>query len=137
MVLFFTDPVSGQRHGYYDGWDDDGLYDFVGEGQIGDQTLTQGNRTILDHLDEGRSLEGFLADGTSVTYLGEFVLVDYYFTEAYESGNPSMLRQVVVFRLRRWPVRYRWSCRTCRSPPTQRLGSRSFPSKIGTPSGPS
>lgn len=96
----FTDPVSGQRHGYYDGWDDEGLYNFVGEGQTGDQTLTQRNRTILDHVAEGRSLEGFLADSTSVSYLGEFVLIDYYFTEAHESGNLSLLRQVVVFRLR-------------------------------------
>lgn len=100
VVLFFTDPVAGQRHGYYDGWDDDGLYHFVGEGQAGDQRLVQGNRAILDHVVEGRTLEGFLADGTMVTYLGEFELVDQYFTEAHESGDPSTLRQVVVFRLR-------------------------------------
>jgi hypothetical protein len=47
VVLFFTDPVTGQRHGYYDGFDDEGLYNFVGEGQFGDQRLVQGNRAIL------------------------------------------------------------------------------------------
>ena len=100
VVLFFTDPATGQRHGYYDGWDDEGFYNYVGEGQLGDQRLVQGNRAILNHDADGRTLEGFLADGPIVTYLGEFELVDYHWTEAHESGNPAVLRQVVVFRLR-------------------------------------
>ena len=100
VVLFFTDPATGQRHGYYDGWDDDGLYNYVGEGQLGDQRLVQGNKAILNHAADGRTLEGFLADGPVVTYLGEFALVDYHFMEAHESGRPDVLRQVVVFRLR-------------------------------------
>src|SRR4051794_10809061 len=37
VVLFFTDPATGQRHGYYDGWDNDGYFNYVGEGQTGDQ----------------------------------------------------------------------------------------------------
>jgi hypothetical protein len=97
--MFFTDPATGHRHGYYDGWDDDGLFNYVGEGQFGDQRLVQGNKAILNHASEGRTLEGFQASGTSVTYLGPFVLVDCYFTEAHESGS-DILRQVVVFRLR-------------------------------------
>lgn len=100
VVLFFTDPVSGRKHGYYDGWDEDGLFNYVGEGQQGDQRLVQGNKAILNHLADGRTLEGFQAKGSSVTYLGEFELVDYHFTDAPESGRPEVLRQVVVFRLR-------------------------------------
>lgn len=98
-VMFFTDPATGHRHGYYDGWDDDGLFNYVGEGQRGDQQLVQGNKTILNHAADGRTLEGFQASGTSVTYLGQFDLVDHYFTEAHETGS-DILRQVVVFRLR-------------------------------------
>ncbi|MPZ60678.1 MAG: restriction endonuclease [Propionibacteriales bacterium] len=100
VVLFFTDPATGHQHGYYDGWDDDGLFNYVGEGQRGDQRLAQGNKAILQHIEDGRTLEGFLADGPMVTYLGEFVLADHYFSEAHESGDPMSLRQVVVFRLR-------------------------------------
>jgi hypothetical protein len=99
-VLFFTDPVTGHRHGYYDGLDDDELYNYVGEGQHGDQQLTKGNKAILNHVKDKRTLEGFLAKSPFVTYLGEFELVDYHFTEAHESGDPNTLRQVVVFRLR-------------------------------------
>lgn len=100
VVLFFTDPVSGRQHGYYDGWDVDGTFHYVGEGQKGDQQLTQGNKAILNHAEEGRTLEGFRAEGTMVTYIGEFSLDGYYFTDAHETGDVTTLRQVVVFRLR-------------------------------------
>lgn len=100
VVLFFTDPAKGQRHGYYDGWATDGLFHYVGEGQRGDQQLTQGNKAILNHRADGRTLEGFRSHGTTVTYLGEFELVDYYFTDAHETDDPNTLRQVVVFKLR-------------------------------------
>jgi hypothetical protein len=99
VVLFFTDPDVGHRHGYYDGWDQDGLFNYYGEGQTGDQRLVQGNKAILNHKADGRTLEGFLAKGPTVTYLGTFELVDHYWTEAPESGSTT-IRQVVVFRLR-------------------------------------
>jgi hypothetical protein len=99
VILFFTDPAAGHRFGYYDGWDDDGLFNYYGEGQVGDQRLVQGNKAILNHKLDGRTLEGFLARGATVTYLGTFELVDHYWTEAHESSSTT-IRQVVVFRLR-------------------------------------
>jgi len=36
-VLLFTDPATGERHGYFDGWADDGCFHYTGEGQRGDQ----------------------------------------------------------------------------------------------------
>ncbi|MEJ3750040.1 restriction endonuclease [Actinomycetes bacterium KLBMP 9797] len=99
VVMFFTDPSTGHQHGYYDGWDEAGLFNYVGEGQKGDQRFVQGNKSIQRHHEEGRSLEGFLARGTEVTYLGEFKLVDTYFRDAHETGDESTLRQVIVFRL--------------------------------------
>lgn len=98
--MFFTDPATGHRHGYYDGWDDDGLFNYVGEGQKGDQRFVQGNKSILNHVAEGRTLEGFLATGSVVTYLGGFVLVDTYMRDAHETNDESTIRQVIVFRLR-------------------------------------
>lgn len=97
-VLFFTDPSTGRRHGYYDGWDADGLFNYTGEGQVGEQRLVQGNKAILNHQADGRALLGFEADGTDVTFMGEFQLVDYHWTDAPDTNGE--LRQVVVFRLR-------------------------------------
>jgi hypothetical protein len=34
-VLLFTDPATGERHGYFDGWADDGCFHYTGEGQRG------------------------------------------------------------------------------------------------------
>jgi hypothetical protein len=100
-VLFFTSPSTGHRQGSYDGWDEDGYFHYVGEGQRGDQQLTQGNKAILNHKADGRSLEGFRGThGGEVTYLGEFELAEYYFTDAHEFRDPDTLRQVVVFKLR-------------------------------------
>jgi hypothetical protein len=100
VVLFFTDPDTGHQHGYYDGWGTDGLFHFVGEGQRGDQRITQGNAAIAHHHEDGRSLEGLAASGSTVTYLGEFELVDFYYSDAHETGDRDTVRQVIVFRLR-------------------------------------
>lgn len=99
-VFFFTEPEKGRRHGYYDGMAADGCFHYVGEGQRGDQTFERGNKAILNHRANGKTLEGFLTKGTSATYLGEFELEGHYATDAHESGDPDTLRQVVVFRLR-------------------------------------
>jgi hypothetical protein len=100
VVMFFTDPVTGHLHGYYDGMDEDGLFNYVGEGQQGDQQFVQGNKAILRYRHDGRTLEGFLAQGPRATYLGEFDLVDTYKRDAPASGDPTTVRQVIVFRLR-------------------------------------
>jgi hypothetical protein len=101
-VLLFTDPDSGQRHGYIDGWADDGCFHYTGEGQRGDQRLREGNKAIRDHGGDGRTLRLFRAQGPQVTYLGAFTTdadQPYYFTDAPETGG-GPLRTVIVFRLR-------------------------------------
>jgi len=97
-VLFFTDRATGHRHGYYDGFDRDGLFQYTGEGQVGDQRMVQGNKAILRHKQDGRLLLGFRAVGSSVTYMGEFELVDHFETDRHDTNGD--LRVVVVFRLR-------------------------------------
>jgi hypothetical protein len=131
VIRCFTDPATGHRHGYYDGWDS-GLWNYVGEGQTGDQRFVQGNKAILQHREDGRALEGFAASGRDVTYLGEFELVDTYERDAHETGDENRLRKVIVFRLR--PLTHRqWSCQRHRSPRhTSRLSSPSL-SRNSTP----
>jgi hypothetical protein len=43
-ILVFTDPRSGERHGYFDQWAADDSFHYTGEGQRGDQTMTRGDR---------------------------------------------------------------------------------------------
>jgi hypothetical protein len=99
-VFVITAPDRGREFGYiYDGDRDDGYFHYTGEGQFGDQQMTQGNRAIRDHELEGRELHVFEAQGTELTYRGQFRYHDHYEADAPETGNPRQTRQVIVFRL--------------------------------------
>lgn len=101
-VLIFSDPIAGEPHGYYDGWQSDGCFHYTGEGQRGDQQMKSGNGAILNHEREGRALRLFSGARGMVTYIGEFELDDeepFYRTDAPETGD-GPLREVIVFRLR-------------------------------------
>ncbi len=99
-VFLFTDPKRGKRHGYiYDGLREDGFYDYTGEGQSGDQQMTQGNRAIRDHKVEGRELHLFKASGDQVLYVGQYEYAEHYPGEAQQTGEGGT-RSVIVFRLR-------------------------------------
>jgi hypothetical protein len=72
-VFVITAPEKGRAYGYiYDGRADDGFFHYTGEGQVGDQQMTQGNRAIRDHELEGRELHLFEADGKELEYVGAF-----------------------------------------------------------------
>lgn len=99
-VFLFTDPAKGHRHGYiYDGERKDGLYDYTGEGQSGDQEMVRGNRAIRDHKREGRELHLFDASGKKLAYIGQYEYVSDYRADAPQKGSPEE-RSVIVFRLR-------------------------------------
>jgi len=101
-VLIFSDPIAGEPHGYYDGWQKDGCFHYTGEGQYGDQQIKSGNASILNHQAEGRALRVFEGARGTVTYVDEFELDNdrpYYWTDAPETGGGPR-RQVVVFCLR-------------------------------------
>lgn len=101
-VFLFSDPIAGEKHGYFDGWRDDGYFDYTGEGQRGDQQMKSGNSAILKHAMERRALRLFLGARGWVTYQGEFELAadrPFYTTDAPETDD-GPIRTVIVFRLR-------------------------------------
>jgi hypothetical protein len=110
-VFLYSDPSRGENFGYkFDGWNHDrSIYLYTGEGRVGDQALREGNRAIANHLEEGRALRVFVADGEEdgkssakkQLYLGEFRIDDqlpYYVAEAPDVNDEP--RTVFVFRLR-------------------------------------
>jgi 5-methylcytosine-specific restriction enzyme A len=54
VLLFHTAEPSQQF--YRDGYDEDGIYWYCGEGTSGDMRWTSGNRAIRDHVNDGRDL---------------------------------------------------------------------------------
>lgn len=100
-VLIFSDPDVGEQHGYQDRWVND-EYHYVGEGQVGDQTMDRGNGAILRHEADGRALRLFWGVRGMVQYAGEFELSQpepWYERNAKETGSDRQ-RKVIVFRLR-------------------------------------
>jgi 5-methylcytosine-specific restriction enzyme A len=54
----FTGRV-GERYGYADRWDEDGVFIYSGEGQVGDLEFVRRNRTVRDHAKGGSDLHLF------------------------------------------------------------------------------
>ena len=55
LIFLFTGE-SGEEHGYADGWNNDGVFTYSGEGQRGDMEFLRGNLAVRDHSANGLSL---------------------------------------------------------------------------------
>ncbi|MFI2613354.1 restriction endonuclease [Streptomyces sp. NPDC018584] len=102
VVMCFTDPKKGALYGYRDGWGADGLFHYTGEGQVGDQRMTNGNKAILNHVADQRELHVFETVRSGVVaYRGRYELPDqdaWYRAEALDrEDNP---RSVIIFKLK-------------------------------------
>jgi len=100
-IMIFSDHVVGREHGYADRKQGD-LFLYVGEGQQGNQTMTHGNKAILNHVEDGRAIRLFIGCRGEVIYSGEFEIdnVDPFFIERAPSSGGGRERDVIVFRLR-------------------------------------
>jgi len=98
FIFLFTGG-SGHDFGYNDSWEN-GVFNYFGEGQIGDMTLTKGNKAIRDHVALGKDLLLFqtLGKGKPVKYLGEFVCESYKEVIAQDRNQKD--RIAYVFQLR-------------------------------------
>lgn len=99
FVIIFTGE-AGKYHGYADGWDEDGVFHYFGEGQSGDMKMSGGNRAINEHLSDGKRLLAFksLGHGKPYRFDGEFACIGSYIrpdTPATRGPN----RNAIVFRL--------------------------------------
>ncbi|MFI0899091.1 EVE domain-containing protein [Streptomyces sp. NPDC020983] len=100
-VIFFTDPGTGEQHGYQDVWESDDHFRYTGEGQVGDQVFSRGNKAIRDHLQEGRRLRLFIGSRGVVRYSGEWILDQsrpYSWGQAPSTGGGDE-RQVIHFHM--------------------------------------
>lgn len=98
-VIFAFTGSAGTQHGYEDGWSDDGVFNYFGEGQTGAMTFTGGNRAIREQLANGKELllfEKVRRDG-SVRYMGNFTFIGYEYREAPDTNGDT--RQAIVFKL--------------------------------------
>ena len=98
FIFLFTGE-SGEQYGYEDGWDENGVFLYTGEGQVGDMEFTRGNRAIRDHAADGKDLHLFesLGKGQGYRYLGMFVCPTWEYRPGIDLNGDE--RQVIVFHL--------------------------------------
>ncbi len=98
--IFIFSGKTGETYGYKDGWQEqDGVYLYSGEGQVGDMEFTRGNRAIRDHVSDGKQLLVFnaLGRGKPVRFVGEFACVSYDFGTAPDRDGNT--RRTIQFHL--------------------------------------
>ncbi|MFE2939039.1 hypothetical protein ACFXKG_08260 [Streptomyces sp. NPDC059255] len=116
-VVLYSDPEVAERLGYHDGWlsEEDALgpiFEYTGAGMSGDQSFSgsggTGNKAILRHAQQGRTLHLFVREGKipgtgtkTHRYVGEFAVDEEQpFVPRRSIGADERERTTIVFRLR-------------------------------------
>lgn len=103
IILISSIEKKGGSFVYHDHWTENGDYIYSGEGKIGDQQMTKGNKAIVDAKRDGKELYLFIKFSSQEYYFqGKFELVDYtYEDDKDENGN---IRKEYKFKLRKITV---------------------------------
>jgi 5-methylcytosine-specific restriction protein A len=97
LVIIITGE-EGLQHGYADRRREDGVFEYFGEGQLGDMQLTGGNKAIAEHSASGESLLLFRKADTGFRFEGEMVCESFHYERSPDrKGND---RSAIVFELR-------------------------------------
>ena len=72
LVIIITGE-EGLEHGYADRYRADGVFEYFGEGQVGDMRLRAGNRAIAEHSVQGKGLLLFRKTSEGLRFEGEMV----------------------------------------------------------------
>lgn len=97
IILVFTGS-SGSAYGYDDKPDEDGVFHYFGEGQVGHMRFSRGNAAIRDHSSDEKELHLFESAGSGrVRYRGEFLCAGFKWRIAKDKAGDD--RKAIVFQL--------------------------------------
>jgi DNA modification methylase len=97
LILLFTGE-QGRQYGYRDGWSEDGLFLYTGEGQTGDMTFARGNLAVRDHVENGKDIHLFeYVRRGYVRYVGQMVCTGFHERRGPDRNGDD--RRVIVFEL--------------------------------------
>jgi 5-methylcytosine-specific restriction protein A len=97
-VVILITGQEGLEYGYGDRYRRDGVFEYFGEGQVGDKRLRAGNKAIAEHSAVGKSLLLFRKSPGGVTFEGEMICEGYHFKVAPDRKGTQ--RNAIVFELR-------------------------------------
>jgi 5-methylcytosine-specific restriction enzyme A len=97
-VIFLFTGSSGKEYGYEDGWKENGSFCYTGEGQVGDMKFERGNKSIRDHISNGKSIYLFEQLGNGlVRFMCEVKYIRYQQKEGFDREHNR--RKIIVFEL--------------------------------------
>jgi len=99
-IFLFTGD-AGEAFGYSDGWDEEGIFNYTGQGKNGDMSFdNSNNRAVRDHIIDGRDIYLFQQRGKRELYrfLGQFVCVGYEIKKIPDEQNT--IRNGIIFQLK-------------------------------------
>jgi 5-methylcytosine-specific restriction protein A len=97
LVIIITGE-EGLQHGYADRLRPDGVFEYFGEGQVGDMQLTSGNKAVAEHSASGESFLLFRKTVTGLRFEGEMICDTFHYERSPDrQGNE---RNAIVFELR-------------------------------------
>jgi len=98
-IFLFTGEI-GEQHGYQDGFEENGVFIYTGEGQEGDMEFIRGNKAIRDHFVNKKELLLFEASKKRGFYRfkGTFACAGYNDTQ-YGPDTNGNNRRLIRFQL--------------------------------------
>jgi 5-methylcytosine-specific restriction protein A len=97
LVIIITGE-EGLEHGYADRQRPDGVFEYFGEGQVGNMAMQRGNAAVANHSANGASLLLFRKTPTGLRFEDEYVYETHHVEKAPDRlGN---MRDAIVFELR-------------------------------------
>lgn len=83
--IFIFSGSQGNQHGYKDQWENDNIFSYTGEGQIGDMEFTKGNLALRDHLKTGKRV--FLFEYVQKGYVKFVSELEFYDTGFFQTHD--------------------------------------------------
>lgn len=99
FIFIFTGS-SGDQHGYKDMWENEFVFSYTGEGQMGDMQFTRGNLALRDHVLTGKRV--FLFEQVSkgfVRFVSEMTYFDCDYYPTFDTNG--QMRMGIKFFLKR------------------------------------
>lgn len=99
LIFIFTGS-QGAKHGYFDGWLNEHVFTYTGEGQVGDMEFKRGNLSLRDHTISQLPVHLFeYVRKAEVKYVGQMEVIDFRYFSTHDRNNH--LRQAIKFYMKR------------------------------------
>jgi 5-methylcytosine-specific restriction protein A len=98
--IFIFSGKSGAQYGYQDRWDNENVFTYTGEGQIGDMQFNRGNLALKDHINNNKRVFLFENEGKGyVKFISELEFHDADFCDTTDLNGD--IRKGIKFFLKR------------------------------------